>query len=998
MSTSSDLEAYASDLTTAVKTLATHCSNLTPTTSQPLIPPDAPNEAHRARQSILATISSLQALLTTPSDFLHHLTVQSQLLACLQWLGEFQVLACIPLTGNVPIKDVADLAGVPEGHLTRVIRMTATAGFLQEPQPGFVAHSALSAPFVTKPSYLDAVMFLASTATPAALQMPAATQRFGQSLRANETAFNLAFNTPVTFASTTEQRPRIQRQWPAFLRYGTKDVDDRVTDLLSRLDHFRRGSTTIVEVGARSLTRATTLTNLYPSLRIIVQIAPPSTSSNGWSSPIRPSSPCSKHDDLSPLAALTTNPNTNGSTTSIPRVTLQERAHATPQPISDASVYILHLPSPSPTTPFGTLAARIIAELRAHLDILRANPSTTLILTPRLLPDPGAVNPDIEATARLRDLSLLQLANEREIELAELLNIIGTVSDSLGSSIAYLIFYLCVSPIAAQDQSAQVWAAFAYTVRGESTPKAVHRPRALTAYGANQLHDAGSAFRGRYVALNAGLDGPSTRIENISPYLLNNEDVKASSTPDAAILASAQAFMQGLYPPLDESFNSTYFGHEMELANGSVTSGPLGGYQYPSIVTHGVEDPRSITIAAHALCPAHILAKIQYVGSNDFWQTYQDSSVFYNHLHSQALSGEFDTTEANYANATSISEFLEYQAVHNESLLHSLSREDIKRARWFAGKYVFATHGNTSSSGAVADGSIRTIAGQGLASSALDAFETNIQQRGVDGKITLQFGGYETAMSFFSLLQLGNPQYSRFSSLPNFGASAVLELFSVGSESYPTYPDPSQLYVQFLLRNGTGAQFVPYPLFGHGPSKTAIPFSEFQAEMQKLAIGTTADWCQRCNSSAVFCSGVVNAAKPTSRFHNDKGGMSNAVAGVIGAVVTIAVLALSALGFLAYKRRTKWQRRSSLGGFKGDSKMASDTDLAFKQPQLGSQELKPPATPARGYERHGSWELTDNASPSRLAERGTEPSFADDIEDEWRLHSTVRPARVHEHV
>jgi hypothetical protein len=73
--------------------------------------------------------------------------------------------------------------------------MTTTAGFLQEPQADHVAHSALSSPFVTKPSCLDAAMFLAGTVAPAALQLPTATQRFGSSLRTNETAYNLAFNT-----------------------------------------------------------------------------------------------------------------------------------------------------------------------------------------------------------------------------------------------------------------------------------------------------------------------------------------------------------------------------------------------------------------------------------------------------------------------------------------------------------------------------------------------------------------------------------------------------------------------------------------------------------------------------------------------------------------------------------------------------------------------------------------------------------------------------------
>lgn len=55
-----------------------------------------------------------------------------------------------------------------------------------------------------------------------------------------------------------------------------------------------------------------------------------------------------------------------------------------------------------------------------------------MILTPRPLPEPSAVHSEVEASARLRDLTLMQLANEREIELAEWINLLSSVSDSMG--------------------------------------------------------------------------------------------------------------------------------------------------------------------------------------------------------------------------------------------------------------------------------------------------------------------------------------------------------------------------------------------------------------------------------------------------------------------------------------------------------------------------------------------------------------------------------------
>lgn len=85
------------------------------------------------------------------------------------------------------------ISQLSESQISRVMRMTTIAGFLHEPQPGHVAHNTLSAPFVTKPFFLDAAIFLSEIAAPTALQIAVATQRFGQSQRPNECAYNLGF-------------------------------------------------------------------------------------------------------------------------------------------------------------------------------------------------------------------------------------------------------------------------------------------------------------------------------------------------------------------------------------------------------------------------------------------------------------------------------------------------------------------------------------------------------------------------------------------------------------------------------------------------------------------------------------------------------------------------------------------------------------------------------------------------------------------------------------
>lgn len=149
--------------------------------------------------------------------------------------------------------------------------MTATAGFLHEPRPAHVAHSALSAPFVTRPSYLDAAMFLSETAAPAALHMAAATHRFGQSPRPHESAYNVALGTSVPFASMCEQRSTLQRQWPAYLRHAMGDVELSVTDLLTCFDWLSLGNATVVEVSLRIFDPGAPL--VFPSMTFTFSFA-----------------------------------------------------------------------------------------------------------------------------------------------------------------------------------------------------------------------------------------------------------------------------------------------------------------------------------------------------------------------------------------------------------------------------------------------------------------------------------------------------------------------------------------------------------------------------------------------------------------------------------------------------------------------------------------------------------------------------------------------------
>lgn len=166
---------------------------------------------------------------------------QIQLLASLQWLCSFQVLACIPIEQPTTFDDVAELANVPKCQLIRIARITAMAGFLREPEPGHIVHSALSAQFVLKPYSLDALLFVSDIANPMSMQMTRATRISGETEGLDQTPYQLLFHAAPKSATDAKRR----RQHAAF---SCLSAYTYVTDLPSIYDWYTLGAGTVVEV------------------------------------------------------------------------------------------------------------------------------------------------------------------------------------------------------------------------------------------------------------------------------------------------------------------------------------------------------------------------------------------------------------------------------------------------------------------------------------------------------------------------------------------------------------------------------------------------------------------------------------------------------------------------------------------------------------------------------------------------------------------------------
>jgi len=92
--------------------------------------------------------------------------------------------------------------------------------------------------------------------------------------------------------------------------------------------------------------------------------------------------------------------------------------------------------------------------------------------------------------------------------------------------------------------------------------------------------------------------------------------------------------------------------------------------------------------------------------------------------------------------------------------------------------------------------------------------------------------------------------------------------------------------------------------------------------MNKFAIGDQKDWCAACGNSTGVCSSMskTSATSSPSDGGNGRGngGMSKAVAGVIGAMVTLAViLGVEALLVLVAGLRLVSKKRLGAGAGEG---------------------------------------------------------------------------------
>ncbi|KAI7331390.1 hypothetical protein KC315_g5152 [Hortaea werneckii] len=602
---------------------------------------------------------------------------------------------------------------------------------------------------------------------------------------------------------------------------------------------------------------------------------------------------------------------------------------------------------------------------------------------------------------------------------------------------------LTFKTVAADEYTA--WASVIFSRGGERTPEVLgHLPTVLTSLGAQQMYQSGSYFRERYITSSLDLmssDDDDTTLQDLSPESIDPLQLYIAALDDQWTLGSAQAFMQGFYPPytLNDSIAESLESSQM-IANGSYIDYPLGGYQYPRIHAFSSADVEFPYLGGSLSCPAFNKQALDYRDSKDFRETQAESKPMYEAIGEPLLSDTLIEGAWDYYNAYAIYDYINYRNTHNRSTATLLegprynggasNSSDMDRLRWYADQQQYAQLGSLDAANSFAadtpswpgdvSGSISTIAGNMLAAKLLGQLQLAIQFRAQMYKLSVLFGDFEPLLSFFALNKLPERNVN-FYGLPDFGSTAILELFSWtnGSTgvSFPTSTD--DLYVRFWFRNGTqdsneydNRVFRQYGLFNRGPSQMDMSWAEFERGMYRILLPSVSDWCLQCGAANVFCSAwnsslsvASTATMTTTSSSGSSSRLAPAVAGVIGAVVALVVAgliftAVMLLGGVRLRRVEK-SHRSDLGGFKGSQKLASDRDLTVpKGGAIGATVERSNESPtnAMGHERVGSWEMKQADTAQRMDAEAMQTSRRSSMEDEERVDPFRDPVRPDERV
>ncbi|KAF2222827.1 O-methyltransferase-domain-containing protein [Elsinoe ampelina] len=249
-------------------------------TSPKEFPADAPPEVQQARIKIIEQARELYQLAQYPNEsavtFLEYGMMEA---GCLRALHELGVFAAIPQEpgSSISLTELAKATKLENliGPLDRMVGRLRVSGILREPTPGHVAHTSISINYAAGQPFNSEIGWFTSIGLKSMALMSDQMQAFRDTvpLRSNS-AFNLAFNTPLHFMEWMTHHPIREKQFCDVMDSFFRTPPFSMRHIVAAYPWSTLGPSHLVDVGGNAGLVSIELAKAAPQMRFTVQDQP----------------------------------------------------------------------------------------------------------------------------------------------------------------------------------------------------------------------------------------------------------------------------------------------------------------------------------------------------------------------------------------------------------------------------------------------------------------------------------------------------------------------------------------------------------------------------------------------------------------------------------------------------------------------------------------------------------------------------------------------------
>ncbi|KAF9224866.1 phosphoglycerate mutase-like protein [Gyrodon lividus] len=342
----------------------------------------------------------------------------------------------------------------------------------------------------------------------------------------------------------------------------------------------------------------------------------------------------------------------------------------------------------------------------------------------------------------------------------------------------------------------------------------------LTPYGSSQEYDLGSYLRKTYLDSNSPsfIQGINTDVADVDQLY-----VRADAGGGNAILDSAYALFQGLYPPTKDS--------KTTLANGQTVISPLGGYQY--VPVESLEFWQAPSLTSWMECEYFQFHLARLNSGVVFRNAAAEAAPFL-----QAVEPYLNGMNSSFLNIWNIYDYLNVQYTHNTTFYKSFPETLLQQARHFANIHEQNVFTDSVQNG-VGQIAIRTLWPEIFWSLGNMTLPNN------KVKFALTEVDYKPFISLFNVTNatVTNPEIS---GIADYASAVAFELSKNTAGDYE---------VAMKFKNGTNdKEFKSLKMFG----QDSLTFPQLIQALDWTTINSTINWCFSCNQTVLRGCSVFN--------------------------------------------------------------------------------------------------------------------------------------------